>query len=140
MSEILLISGGAIFALLGTFHAWYTYTDIAVPRRLVPMDPAVREAMMRTGLRLSGGATTMWRTWVGFNFSHSLGLVLYGGISIALGMHLHAWAPPRMVLLLPPAVGAIYFVLALRYWFRIPAAGAAVGMLCTLAAWLLYSL
>ena len=138
MSGWLLAIGGAIFVLFGVLHAWYTYTDIAAPRRLVPTDPAVREAMMRTDLRLARGATSLWNTWVGFNFSHSLGLVLYGGASLALGLRLSQLAPPRTMLLLPPAIGAIYFGLALRYWFRVPAAGAGAGTLCMLAAWLLY--
>src|SRR5580698_6299390 len=101
MSGPLLIAGGAIVSLMGLLHALYTCADIARPRYLVPSDPALREAMMRGGLRLSRDATTMWKAWVGFNFSHSLGVVMLGAACLFLGLDLHALAPPRAVLLLP---------------------------------------
>ena len=78
MTPILLIIGGSLFALLGLLHALYTFADISRPRRLVPDNPAVIEAMSSSGVRLARGGTTMWRAWVGFNFSHSLGAILFG--------------------------------------------------------------
>jgi hypothetical protein len=94
----LLILGGAVFGVLGALHAVYTLLDLRNPRRLVPADPSLAQAMANSALRLSGGRTDRWRAWIGFNFSHSL---------------------------------------AVLYWFRIPAIGAAVGTGCFAAAWLL---
>ena len=34
--------------------------------------------MANSALRLSDGRTDMWRAWIGFNFSHSLGVLLLG--------------------------------------------------------------
>lgn len=138
MTEILLIVGGSIFGILGLLHALYTLADTRRPRRLVPDNPAVIEAMSSAGLRLSRGGTTMWRAWVGFNFSHSLGLVLFASCCIALGLSLKALSPPKGGLLLPVCVGAIYCWLAIRYWFRTPVIGVALGTLCLAAAWAAY--
>jgi hypothetical protein len=138
MTPTLLILGGSLFALLGLLHALYTFADISRPRRLVPNDPAVMQAMSSSGVRLARGGTTMWRAWVGFNFSHSLGAILFGSACILVARSLRLLALPKPALLVPVAIAALYLVLAIRYWFRIPALGIAAATLCFLAAWLLY--
>src|SRR6201997_4932986 len=85
MSAILLILGGAVFGMLGAIHAIYTFLDLTNPRRLVPVDPSVAHAMAHSALRLSGGRTDMWRAWIGFNFSHSLGLLIVAGLAVWAG-------------------------------------------------------
>jgi hypothetical protein len=138
MTPILLILGGSLFALLGLLHALYTFADISRPRRLVPNDPAVMQAMSSSGVRLARGGTTMWRAWVGFNFSHSLGAILFGSACILVARSLPSLALPKPALLVPVAIAALYLCLAIRYWFRIPAIGIATASLCFLFAWLLY--
>ena len=133
-----LIAGGTVFGILGLVHAVYTWTDRSQPRRLVPDSAAVRQAMSDSGLRLARGATTMWRAWVGFNFSHSLGLVTFGAGCIAVGLSLQSFALPKSALLVPVAIGAIYSLLAVRYWFRAPAIGTAAGTLCFIVGWWVY--
>jgi hypothetical protein len=134
---ILLVVGGSIFGVLGLLHAWYTFRDIAQPRRLVPEDATVADAMAATGLRLARGGTTMWRSWVGFNFSHGLGLVIFSACTIALGLGLDPVGMPTRLLAIPPVVGSTYVLLAVRYWYRIPAAITALGTLCFVIAWAL---
>jgi hypothetical protein len=130
---------GGIFAFLGALHALFTYLDIRKPRRIVPDDPAVIAAMGRSKLRLSRGGTTVWKTWVGFNFSHSLGLVLFGALCIVIGARLNELAPSALALLILPAIGAIYLVLAVLYWFRAPITGAAIATTCLIVAWFAYA-
>jgi hypothetical protein len=138
MMSVWFIIGGSLFAILGLIHAVYTLVDISRPRRLVPDDPAVIAAMSSSGLRLARGGTTMWRAWVGFNFSHSLGVAMFGVACIVVGLSLQSLALPKAALLVPVAIGAIYFLLASRYWFRAPAIGTAAGTLCFVISWLLY--
>jgi hypothetical protein len=137
-ASILLEIGGTIFMLLGLLHALYTFLDISKPSRLVPDDPSVADAMARSSLRLTRGATTMWRAWVGFNFSHSLGVVLFGALCIAAGLVLGLVAIPGWVLLSLVAVGLLYLWIALLYWFRTPVAGIAIATACLFSAWLIY--
>jgi hypothetical protein len=136
MTAILLILGGAVFSALGALHAIYTYLDIRDPRRLVPVDPSVGQAMANSVLRLSGGATDMWRAWVGFNFSHSVGVFLVGAIGIWAGCRIKT-LPIHIIAPVLTLIGCIYEVLALLYWFRAPAVGVAVGTGCFAIAWLL---
>jgi hypothetical protein len=138
LSQTWLIAGGAIFAFLGALHALYTFLDEKRPRRLVPDDPKVIEAMAASNVRLSRGGTTMWRAWVGFNYSHSLGAVMFGAACIMLGLALKAYSPPRAFLFLPVAIATAYALLAVRYWFRIPAIGIGIAGFCFVAAWLTY--
>jgi hypothetical protein len=133
----LLELGGGILVLMGSLHALYTFLDIGRPRRLVPQDPATALAMTKTPLRLSRGGTTMWRAWVGFNFSHSVGVVLFGGLCISAGTVLGTMGIPAWILLIFVVISLIYLGISALYWFRIPTAGIAVASLCLLVAWIL---
>lgn len=138
MAELLYIAGGTVFVALGTIHLLYTFWDISRPRRLVPDDPQVIAAMQRSHLRLTRGKTTSWDAWVGFNFSHSFGVIWYGASCIVLGIAPTVIALPGHALLLPILAGVILFGLALRYWFKAPAIGIAVGTALLAAGWLTY--
>ena len=140
IARVLLDLGGGIFVLLGSLHALYTFLDIRRPRRLVPQDPAVALAMAESPLRLTRGGTTMWRAWVGFNFSHSLGVVLFGVICVCAGILLGTGVIPAWALFLLVVISVIYLALSVLYWFRIPTAGIGVASICLLVAWLMYAM
>ena len=132
---ILLILGGAVFVALGGMHAIYTLLDLRDPRRLVPVDPSVARAMANSALRLSGGRTDMWRAWIGFNFSHSLGVLLFGALAVCAGFRIKTL--PVGVMPALTLIGCVYLALALLYWFRSPAIGVAIGTGCFAVAWIL---
>ena len=135
MVASLLILGGAVFGMLGGLHAIYTVLDLRNPQRLVPADPSVAQAMANSALRLSGGRTDMWRAWIGFNFSHSLGVLMVAGLALWAGSRISALPVGIMPAL--TLIGCVYVVLALLYWFRAPAIGVAIGTGCFAAAWVL---
>ena len=132
------IGGGAVFVILGLLHLLYTVLDISRPRRLVPDDPQVIEAMHRSTLRLTRGRTSMWNAWVGFNFSHSLGVIWFGASCILLGIATSLFALPKHALVTPVVFGALLFWLAVRYWFKAPAIGIAIGTVLLASGWLIY--
>lgn len=140
MIGTLLVLAGGIYVVLGGLHALYTFLDIRNPRRIVPDDPAVTAAMAASHVRLTRGGTTVWRAWVGFNLSHSLGAILFGALCILTGASLQSLAVPQWVLLLFTVISALYLVMAIRYWFRIPVGGTAIATACCLVAWLMYTL
>ncbi|MBI3303144.1 MAG: hypothetical protein HYZ72_13845 [Deltaproteobacteria bacterium] len=84
------------------------------------------------------GRTSLWLAWLGFNFSHGLGLVAFG-----LSLLLVSLAAPRLPFTstwlspLSVAVSSVYFLLAIRYWFYVPALGAGLGAACFAVAWVL---
>ncbi len=138
MTTQFLVLGGSIFALLGAVHAIYSLMDVRSPRRLAPADLKVAETMKLTGVRLSRGRTNMWDAWLGFNVSHGLGAVFFGVVCIAAGGYLEALSLPKPVLLVPALVGLMYFALAIRFWFRVPAIGIGVATAFFFAGWLMY--
>jgi hypothetical protein len=135
MIAILLILGGSVFGVMGGLHALYTLLDLRNPRRLVPVDPSVMHAMANSALRLSRGGTYMWRAWIGFNFSHSLGLLLLATLAIWAGFRINRL--PVAIMPVLTLIGCAYLLLALLYWFRIPAIGVAIGTGCFATAWVL---
>jgi hypothetical protein len=139
IAKYLLDFGGGVFVLLGLLHALYTCLDISRPRRLVPQDPAVAQAMAKSNLRLSGTGTTMWRAWVGFNFSHSLGVAFFGMVCISAGSVLGTMVLPAWILFVFVVIALVYLGVGLLYWFRIPVAGIALALVCLLIAWLTYT-
>jgi len=138
VSQYLLIAGGILFSILGLLHVIYTIGDVYRPRRLAPMDNAVIHQMASTGVRLARGRTNMWDAWLGFNLSHGLGAVIFGLVCVGAGVFARPLALPKVTLLIPVLVGAIYFLLAIRFWFRVPAIGIAIGTGFLFIGWLLY--
>src|SRR5215813_5692734 len=136
MIASLLILGGTVFGALGALHAVYTLHDLRSPRRLLDSDPSVAHAMANSALRLSGGRTDMWRAWIGFNFSHSLGLLLVAGLALWAGFRFTT-LPVGIIMPALTLIGCVYVVLALLYWFRAPVIGVAIGTGCFAAAWAL---
>ena len=137
MAPFLLTIGGTLFLVLGVLHGALTLRDLTRPRAFTPTDDAVRIAMQSTRLRLNPRAN-FWEAWLGFNFSHSLGLVLFGGGLVLLAqLHFPVFAASALLQGIAVAVAAVYLVLALRFWFWGPALGAGLSLSCILAAALL---
>ena len=78
----------------------------------------------------------MWRAWVGFNFSHSLRVMLVGAFGLWAGFRIRM-LPVGIIMPTLTLIGCVYLVLALLYWFRTPALGVAIGTGCFAAAWVL---
>jgi hypothetical protein len=140
MVGALLGIAGAIYGLLGALHALYTVLDIRQPRRIVPDDPLVITAMQGSKIRLSRGESTVWEGWVGFNFSHSLGALMFAAACFIVAACFRIFAFSPWALFALAAVSAIYLLLAVQYWFRIPILGTATATACLTGAWLLYLL
>ena len=73
LSSILVCLSAFVIAALGIAHLVYTFRG----PKLAPRDPALTEAMKADSPGISD-ETTMWKAWVGFNASHSMGAILFG--------------------------------------------------------------
>jgi hypothetical protein len=130
LSELLFVVGAAVFGLLGLAHGVLTLRDLQVPRSFTPTDENLRRAMAEAPLRLAP-RTTIWNAWVGFNLSHSLGLLMFGTFFGGLAAFDFGVVEEHLFLRFSAvAVGLAYLVLALRFWFWVPAVLSAVGTLC----------
>jgi ammonia channel protein AmtB len=138
MVRTLFLAGAVPFVVLGAAHAFHTPRRMGQRKGLSPRDEAIEEAMARTPLRLTS-RTDLWLTWVGFNYSHSLGAVLFGAAVALVGRSPSAFAANAAVFLpFAALVSLTYLVLGVRYWFRTPIAGLVVSTACFWSAWLLH--
>ena len=133
IAKALILAAAAIFATLGVLHAGITLWG----RGLMPGDARVFGLMQASHLRLDR-SINLWEAWIGFNLSHSLALLLFGG---GLGW-LALWHYPmltRSLAVQTVAVGfaAIYLGLSLRYWFRIPSMCLGIALTCLVAGFAL---
>ena len=72
-AKILMVLSASIVFTLGVVHLVYTFWG----PMLTPRDPALQLSMSQIAPVITK-ETTMWWCWVGFNASHSMGLILFG--------------------------------------------------------------
>lgn len=133
VSQVLFLVGASIFGLLGFVHLIYTFfTD-----KFNPHNSDVAQAMKGTSLNITK-ETTIWRAWVGFNASHSLGAILFAAIYIPLAFsHIQFINNNSWFAVLPSIIGFSYLLLAKNYWFRIPFFGILLSTICFVGAFVL---
>jgi len=129
ISRILIGACAAIILYFGSTHLAYTFlTD-----ELTPVDGQLAMAMKHVAPRISS-ETTMWKVWVGFNVSHSMGLMLFGLIYGYLAVC--GWDVLQRSYFLA-AVGLVvllsYVVLARVFWFSDPLIGVSAATLLYVA-------
>jgi hypothetical protein len=125
-AKILMVLSASIILTLGIVHLSYTLWG----PNLAPRDPAL-EISMRQISPVITKETTMWRCWVGFNASHSMGLILFGLIfgylALAHGPLLFQ-SPFLLVVGLAMLIG--FVVLCKAYFFSAPLAGVSISLAC----------
>lgn len=126
MAIALMLLCASLIAALGLAHLVITFTG----KKLLPRNATLRDAMM-TDSPVITRQTTMWRAWLGFNASHSMGALLFGLVYGYLAME-HPAVLFQSVFLV--CLGFVflggYLVLARRYWFRTPLAGISLSLAC----------
>lgn len=132
-ASLLIAAGAAVLATLGALHLLFTYRGV----RLQPRDPALRAAMEQGTLFITR-ETTVWRANLGFNASHSLGLITFGLVYGYLALaHPQVLAGSVFLLALGLGVHLAYVGLARRYFFSVPLRGAVLAAALHAAGWLL---
>ena len=127
MAGIALMTLSTLVLLtLGVLHLIYTFSG----PKLLPRDPTLQARMNEVNLVITR-QTTVWRAWIGFNASHSMGAILFG---LVYGFLANAY--PELLFNSPflLAVGFAmlggFTVLAKVYWFRVPFAGVVLSLIC----------
>ena len=75
LAASLVTASATVILLLGLIHLLYTFRG----HKLGPRD-AQLEARLREVSPIITRETTMWKAWIGFNASHSFGLILFGTV------------------------------------------------------------
>jgi hypothetical protein len=133
VSQVLFLIGASIFGLLGFVHLIYTFfTD-----KFNPHNSDAIQAMRNTSPNITKG-TTIWRAWVGFNDSHSLGAIIFADIYFPLAFsHIQFLNNNSWFSVLPSIIGFSYLLLAKIYWFKIPFFGILISTICFVSAFVL---
>jgi hypothetical protein len=118
-SSAFIAGSAAVVLLLGLLHSVYTFRG----PKLHPRDPDLTARMMAVSPVITR-ETTMWRAWVGFNATHSFGLILFGALYGYLAIRhspllFHSW----YLLGLGFALLLGYAVIAKLYFFTAPFRG-----------------
>src|SRR5690242_18481747 len=115
LSRIAFVAGAVPYLVLGAAHAWHTPFHVDQKKGLSARHPAVEGAMATTSPRLTA-RTDLWRAWVGFNYSHSLGAVLFGLFVVLLGRSESSFhAEGALAIPLALIVSVAYLVLGIKY-------------------------
>lgn len=124
-SNVLVATSAVIVGFLGIAHLILTFRG----PKLLPRDRSVKAAMEGCSPVITR-QTTYWRSWIGFNASHSMGAILFGSVYSYLAI-----AYPELLFqsAFLQAVGIAtllsYVVLAKLYWFITPLVGVSVSLL-----------
>lgn len=112
----LIAASASVILALGLIHLIYTFRGT----RLLPRDPALQALMRAVSPRISA-QTTMWRAWIGFNASHSMGALLFGLIYLYLSLIAPALLFGSAFLSgLGPTFLLGWALLGRHYWFSAP--------------------
>lgn len=129
-ARILMVLSASVILALGLIHLVYTFWG----PKLMPRDPALQISMGQTSPVVTRD-TTMWRCWIGFNASHSLGLILFGLVFGYLALaHGQPLFQSPFLLVLGLATLAAYVVLSKLYFFSVPLTGVSISLACFVAS------
>ena len=129
-SKILMVFSGGIALMLGVIHLVYTFSG----PKLLPRDSALQTAMNQTQLNITR-ETTVWRAWMGFNASHSMGLILFGLVFAFLALyHTKLLFGSAYLLAVGIAMLVGFCVLCQLYWFSVPLVGITMSLVCYVAS------
>jgi hypothetical protein len=122
-ARLLMVLSASILLTLGTMHLASTFWGTS----FAPRDPALQVSMSRISPVLSE-ETTMWRCWMGFNASHSMGLILFGLIYGYLALaHDQLLFRSPFLLLAGLVMLACLIVVCRLYFFRAPLIGVSIS-------------
>ncbi|HKM48757.1 MAG TPA: hypothetical protein VJX69_14290 [Terriglobales bacterium] len=127
-AKILMVVCASIVFTLGVVHFVYTFWG----PKLTPRDPALQISMKQISPVITK-ETTMWRCWVGFNASHSMGLILFGLVFGYLALA-HDQLLFQSPFLLGLAMLGGLVVLCKVYFFSVPLTGISISLACYVAS------
>ena len=122
-STFMACSAG-ILLLLGVIHLLYTFIGV----KLTPRDTELKNRMSQVTPVITKD-TTMWKAWIGFNASHSMGAMLFGLIYGYMALQ-HSQILFHSVFMLFVGFSMLvgFFILGKLYWFKVPFFGISISL------------
>ena len=129
-ARVLMFVSASIVFTFGVVHFVYTFWG----PNLTPRDHALLISMSQISPVITK-ETTMWRAWVGFNVSHSMGVILFGLVFgfLALAHGQLLFRSPFLLVVGLAMLGG-FAVLGKVYWFSAPFTGISISLACYVAS------
>src|ERR1700693_4127059 len=129
-AKILMVLSASIIFTLGVVHPVYTFWG----PKLTPREPALEISMSQISPVITK-ETTMWQCWVGFNASHSMGLILFGLVFgfLALAHDQLLFQSPFLLVVGLAMLGG-FVVFCEVYFFSAPLTGVCISLACYIAS------
>ncbi|GAB4044137.1 LIC_13387 family protein [Spirosoma jeollabukense] len=133
LSKYFWMTGSLIIATLGSIHLYLTFFTTAFSSG----NEQMIEQMKASSPMLSP-AINMWKAWIGFNASHSSGLLFIGLLNFYLALRYfgQVQSDPFFFFMTVLTIG-FYGWLAEKYWFTIPFVGVLVALICYVISYVL---
>ena len=129
-AKVLMVLSASITFMLGVVHLVYTFWG----PDLTPSDRALQVSMSQIAPVITK-ETTMWRCWVGFNASHSMGLILFGLVFGFLALaHGQLLFQSPFLLVVGLAMLGGFVVLCKVYFFSAPLRDISISLACYIAS------
>ncbi|WDI31174.1 hypothetical protein PUV54_14580 [Hyphococcus flavus] len=128
MAQWAAATGGFLFFILGLLHLRLTVRDMKEPQHFIPAKKELLDELKQTRINLRKDVKNFWLSYLGFHFSHSIGLMFYGAVVIYAVLARPDILSDVYVRMAIVIVGASYVLLARAFWFIIPLIGAAIGV------------
>ena len=131
--SVLTVMAAGVFAILGALHLFYALHDFGErPRYFRPADRSLLPVMRNTTMAIAPAGRDYWSGILGFNLSHSIGVLLFALLIVVAAQYQIAWLKPVLI-----AVGVAFAAIAWRCWFHIPMLGCLIGTALMMAGWAL---
>lgn len=125
--------GSVVMTALGSIHLYLTFFTNKFSSTNVKMI----EDMKATSPILTQ-EITMWKAWIGFNGSHSSGVLFIGLLNFYLALrYFTVLQSDHFFFLFSILTIGFYVWLAKVYWFAVPFTGLSIALLCFIASYIL---
>jgi len=126
--RLLVVAGALLFFVLGAAHLRMTVADMKDPKRFAPAKPELLDELKQTRMNFRKDLKDFWATYIGFHFSHSLGLMFYGLAVSYCALFKPDIFADMAVRLAVVIFGGAYVLLSHKFWFSIPLIGSVAGV------------
>lgn len=125
--------GSVVMTALGVIHLYLTlFTN-----KFSSTNAKMVDEMKATSPILTQ-EITMWKAWIGFNGSHSSGVMFIGLINFYLALrYFPVLQSDHFFFLFNILTIGFYVWLAKAYWFTVPFTGLSIILLCFIASYIL---
>jgi hypothetical protein len=128
-ASALVALSAIVIVFLGVVHVYYTVAT----NKFEPRDTDLKGRLEAVSPVLSRHMT-MWKAWIGFNLSHSLGLLFFGAVYGYLAIfRFSVLQHSTLLLVIGALVLSVYAILSKLYWFSGSFRGIALALVFYLA-------